>query len=168
MKKAFTLIELLVVIAIIGLLSSIVLVSMSGVRGKARDAKTKSDVNQISLAMQLYYDTNGSYPSSDGTWRCLKASGNCWKAGYVGDSDITSGLSSYMSAIPTTQAKSGCYLYDAYLYNSNQAGLDGYPTGAYVIWAKESGAFETGECQGAIRGPYDCGEYHCYQFIGAN
>ncbi len=38
-EKSFTLIELLVVIAIIGLLSSIVLVSMQGVRGKARIAK---------------------------------------------------------------------------------------------------------------------------------
>ncbi len=46
MKKTqgFTLIELLVVIAIIGILSSVVLVSLSGTREKARRAAFKAEV----------------------------------------------------------------------------------------------------------------------------
>jgi len=55
-KRGFTLIELLVVIAIIGLLASTVLVSLSPARAKARDAKRMSDINSISLAMEMCYD----------------------------------------------------------------------------------------------------------------
>ena len=61
-QKGFTLIELLVVIAIIGILASIVLVPLSGARAKARDAKRESDIRQISLAMEMYYDENTQYP----------------------------------------------------------------------------------------------------------
>lgn len=60
-RKAFTLIELLVVIAIIGLLASIVLVSVNSVRKKARDARRKTDLRQIVTAMELYYDKYGTY-----------------------------------------------------------------------------------------------------------
>lgn len=62
--KGFTLIELLVVIAIIGLLSSVVLVSLGTARMKARDARRISDLRQIRLALEFYYDENGTYPSA--------------------------------------------------------------------------------------------------------
>jgi type II secretion system protein G len=170
-QKAFTLIELLVVIAIIGLLATIVLISLNSARSKARNARTKGDIHQIILALELYYDDNGSYPSSDGTWRCLKPSGNCWKGGYVADADIVSALAPYMASIPKTQAKSGCYLYDAYLYHGSHPGVGSYPAGAYIIWAKENEAFGSAECPGYLGNggnPYDCNDYHCYQFIGVN
>jgi prepilin-type N-terminal cleavage/methylation domain-containing protein len=59
-QKGFTLIELLVVIAIIGILATIVLVSLNSARVKARDARRQSDIQQISLAMEMYYDANTS------------------------------------------------------------------------------------------------------------
>ncbi len=66
LKRGFTLIELLVVIAIIGLLSSIVMVSLSSVRVKARDTKRVSDIRSLQLALEMYYDTNRAYLSGTG------------------------------------------------------------------------------------------------------
>jgi len=66
-KKGFTLIELLVVIAIIGILSSVVLVSLGGARSKARDAKRTSDVRQIVSAQEMYYGDNESYYTTAAT-----------------------------------------------------------------------------------------------------
>ncbi len=66
-RKGFTLIELLVVIAIIGILSSVVLASLSTARQKSRDAKRISDLGQVQLALELYFDKVQSYPSTTPT-----------------------------------------------------------------------------------------------------
>lgn len=63
-KKGFTLIELLVVIAIIGILSSVVVVSLNSARAKARDAKRVADLEAVKTALGLYFDTNQEYPQA--------------------------------------------------------------------------------------------------------
>lgn len=64
--QAFTLIEMLVVISIIGILATIVLSNMSGVRERARDVQRKSDISQIQKAMEMYKNaqTVPAYPVS--------------------------------------------------------------------------------------------------------
>ena len=59
----FTLIELLVVISIIALMSSVVLVTVSNARMKARDAKRVGDMNQLNKAMELFFNQYNSYPT---------------------------------------------------------------------------------------------------------
>lgn len=63
-RKGFTLIELLVVIAIIGLLSAVVLASLSTARSKARDSKRIAEIKQLMLALEMYNNEVGHFPNS--------------------------------------------------------------------------------------------------------
>lgn len=62
-ELGFTLIELMVVISIIGVLSSVLISSLSSAKAKGNDANRKLTLIQISTALELYYDSNNrSYP----------------------------------------------------------------------------------------------------------
>ncbi|OGG59464.1 hypothetical protein A2765_01900 [Candidatus Kaiserbacteria bacterium RIFCSPHIGHO2_01_FULL_56_24] len=100
-ERGFTLIELLVVIAIIGILSSVVLASLNSARKKGRDARRVSDVKQIQLALELYYDNNSSeYPDSV----CTAVSGGQCTASLIAPQ--------YISVAPNDpQANSTTWLY---------------------------------------------------------
>lgn len=102
-KSAFTLIELLVVIAIIGILSTLAVVALQSARSKARDSKRIADVKQMQTALELYFNDNGSYPTS------------------VTSTIATSGIV-YMSSVPTapTPADGSCSTTtNAYTYSSD-------------------------------------------------
>lgn len=118
-NEGFTLIELLVVIAIIGLLASIVLVSLNSVRGKARNVRRSADLKQIQTAVELYADDhNGQYFSTGGVRRCLgiPSTETCWN-GFIGNDTLNTALAPYLSVIPKDPLY-GSRSYGTYLYQA--------------------------------------------------
>jgi len=108
-KKGFTLIELLVVIAIIGILATIVLVSLNTARQKARDARRVGDIRQIALALEMYYDdTTTGYPGDDEAATC-----DDWA---LMEAALEGGVG-YMTQVPTDPGGGST----AYLYNAGGA-----------------------------------------------
>lgn len=102
-NRGFTLIELLVVIAIIGILSSVVLASLNTAREKSRDAARVSDVRQIQLALELFFDSNGEYP--------------------IALTELETG--GFMPDLPTDPVGGGNYLYAAYIVDTGVAPVAG-------------------------------------------
>lgn len=141
-SKGFTLIELLVVIAIIGLLATIVMVSLNAARVKVRDTKRKADISQIAKALEFNYDKYGAYTQPENL--CTDTSyggfGACGAAGGTGDWDANSDLrdlvtDKFLSALPKDPTNNTVYYYS---YEPLNAGEVGYTKAgqAYDLCAK--------------------------------
>ena len=148
-QKGFTLIELLVVISIIGVLASVVMVSLNSARVKARDAVRKSDLNQIALAMRLYYDEHEYYPreSEGSNGKVGAGSGlDTMLAPYIGDN---------MPHDPLGPGNSGYYYYYdgrqwcdgkmiAVVFARNMEQTAGNNSDICAAWGGEGGAGRSG------------------------
>jgi prepilin-type N-terminal cleavage/methylation domain-containing protein len=107
-QKGFTLIELLVVIAIIGILVTIVIVAINPIKviNSARDGRARTDLNQVKASLQLYYNENTRYPTTDEE----KASG-CTSGGNTvcfTPTYMKSVPSETITYLPTTDANGIC------------------------------------------------------------
>lgn len=117
-SNAFTLIELLVVIAIIGLLSSIVLASLSGARKSAQVTRMVSDLQQIETSLVMWMQGEGytqwPHPTND-----LNMSGD-GVDGYraeIGALASQTSFGDYINSSPDAPFGKGKYLGDKkYLY----------------------------------------------------
>ena len=131
----FTLIELLVVIAIIGLLASIVLVSLNSARTKARDVRRKADLHSLELAIVLYYDSTGSYPNND----ISNSTSGDWSSTFKNQ------LAPYLSAVPRDPLQPSDWRYYG-AYRMTWA-PDPNCNGQYVLWAYIEGTnIDTNTC----------------------
>ncbi|MEI6660470.1 MAG: prepilin-type N-terminal cleavage/methylation domain-containing protein [bacterium] len=130
-NRGFTLVELLVVISIISLLSSVVLSALNSARAKGRDARRKSDIHQIQLALELYYDANGSYPPSPAYALPGTQPNNAWdNSADASWTNLQAALSPYIKTLPKDPLENnnaaewgqGAYHYS---YFSNGYGCNG-------------------------------------------
>lgn len=110
LRLGFTLIELLVVIAIVGILSSVVLASLNSARKKGRDARRISDIKQLQLALELYYDSYGTYPADLSAANLATPPDNA-----------------FLSAVPVDPSTGNSYYYD---FPAAQCGTGSYHVGA--------------------------------------
>jgi prepilin-type N-terminal cleavage/methylation domain-containing protein len=99
--RGFTLVEMMVVIAIIAILTAIIVTNFSGAKGKARDAKRISDMGQIQLALELYFDRCNMYPSPTIEWAVGQGgdSAQCNRTKTPGGSDYYT-MEDFMANIP--------------------------------------------------------------------
>src|SRR3954466_11278478 len=61
-KQGFTIVELMVTVAIIAILTGIIVANLTTSKSKSRDAKRVSDVAQLQLALELFFDRCNRYP----------------------------------------------------------------------------------------------------------
>jgi len=137
-KKGFTLIELLVVIAIIGILATIVLVSLGSARSKARDTRRMSDMQQLSLAMEMYYDKYTYVYPTPGTFDVYVAA--LTGSALIGAKPVDPGSNTYWALAAASFASASQYCFYVLLENPPTGVATAYAVASQDGAGKRSGA----------------------------
>lgn len=85
-EAGFTLVELLVVLAIIGLIAALAAPQVLRYLGSARVETTRTQLQNIGSALELYYLDSGKYPPSDAGLNALVTApggGGVWNGPYL-------------------------------------------------------------------------------------
>lgn len=136
-RKGFTLIELLVVIFIIGLLASIIIVAVSSARAKGRDSRRVADIKSVQTALEMYNDTNGSYPvQTTAVYSCTLCDGTDPNTGWIPATTATTPLYPNIISIlpldPQNNAKNRRYGYRTDANGNYKVAVMGFETGDYT------------------------------------
>lgn len=71
-KAGFTLIEIMIVVIILAILAAAVLPRLTGRTQQAKESRALSDIQTISLALELYSIDNGNFPTSSQGLQALR------------------------------------------------------------------------------------------------
>ena len=112
-NRGFTLIELLVVIAIIGILSAVVLASLSTARQKGQDASIQSDLATVQTQAEIYYGNNGNTYAPGGNVTWTNGTGPTGTAalctgGMFSDANIKNAIAGAYTSSGSTAGNVGC------------------------------------------------------------
>ena len=106
--------ELMIVMVLLGILITVGLASYRSVQMKSRDSKRKSDLRQISSALELYFNDKGRYPADDGAGIISGCGTGDSQACAWGESMTDSKGTIYMITLPGDPSSGRQYYYDSY------------------------------------------------------
>ncbi|OGY27329.1 MAG: hypothetical protein A2864_01390 [Candidatus Woykebacteria bacterium RIFCSPHIGHO2_01_FULL_39_12] len=162
--RGFTLVELLVVVAIIGILVTIVLISVNPAKliFRSRDSKRIQELKEIQVAIQSYQNDNNKFPSTAA--QCPVTSPYC-KSDSGSNPWIYGLTTTYAKNVPKDPTNTGGYYY---FYRSDANG-DEYVLAARLEDASnqqltavvtDGGVLDTNPAIGV-------GEFNCTSVYGA-
>jgi general secretion pathway protein G len=126
--RGFTLIELLVVVVILGILATVGLTFFTSSQMRGRDAKRKSDLKQVAIALELYYSDYQFYPDSVNGDIAGCPSTTKDTCSWGSSAKFTDDKTTYMREVPGDPS-SGSYYY-------RTVSVDGISNQGFQIYAK--------------------------------
>ena len=151
-NRGYTLVELMVAISILALLFVAGVTSYSKATQRSRDAKRKSDIEQLRSALEMYRADNGTYPSTQGEVPIFPAP---WKdiadAEYALLKDAL--VPNYIPELPTDSQSGFSYWYQSPIT---------VDTKTYCFTAFMEVTNDTGNCTGYVPVPLPDGAAYSY------